>query len=112
MGNPGSNRCDNDDEVRVFVFVCFITFRRSGQSASYNVAHPACVSRDLPISPRSAPMSFYRDAGSALLHLVNQWLSLWYSRPHAFRYGDQKKTTLLQRLDFTNSDLVGVCCTH
>ena len=34
---------------------------------------PRVVSRDLPVSPRFTPTSFYRDAGSALLHLVNQW---------------------------------------
>ena len=29
-----------------------------------------------------------------------------YSRPHAFRYGNQKKSALLLRLERTNSDLV------
>ena len=30
---------------------------------------------------------FYRDASSALLQLVNQWLNFTYSRSHALRYG-------------------------
>ena len=37
---------------------------------------------------------------------------LTYSRPHAFRYGNQKKNVLLLRLELTNSDLVGIRCTH
>ena len=66
----------------------------------------------LPISPRFTPTSFYRDAGSALLHLVNQWLNFSYSRPHAFRYGNQKKIALLLRLELINFDFMTVCCTH
>ena len=33
------------------------------------------VTKDLPISPRFTPYNFYRDASSALLQLVNQWLN-------------------------------------
>ena len=32
------------------------------------------VTKDLPISPRFTPYSFYRGASSAILQLVNQWL--------------------------------------
>ena len=79
----------------------------------HNVAHPRVWSQGiLPISPRFTPTSFYRDAGSALLHLVNQWLNFSYSRPHVFRYGNQKKTSLLLSFELTNSDLVGLSCTH
>ena len=66
------------------------------------------VQRDLPISPQLTPTSFYRDAGTALLHLVNQWLNFLYSGPHPFRYGNQKKNKLLLKLELTNSNLVGV----
>ena len=52
---------------------------------------PRVVTGDLPISPRFTPTNFYRDASSALLHLANQWLNFSYSRPHAFRYGNQKE---------------------
>ena len=69
---------------------------------------PRVVSRDLPISPRFTPTSFYRDAGSALLHLVNQWFDFSSSRPHAFRYGNHTKGALLLRLEFIDSDLVGM----
>ena len=33
------------------------------------------VTKDLPISPRFTPYDFYRDASSALLQLVSQWLN-------------------------------------
>ena len=37
------------------------------------------VTKDLPISPRFTPYNFfYRDASSALLQLVNQWLDFTY----------------------------------
>ena len=60
-----------------FCLPCLSTYRRWDQSTSYNVAHPACGhnTRDLPISPRFTPTSLYRDAGSTLLNLVNQWLN-------------------------------------
>ena len=38
------------------------------------------------LSPVHALQFFYRDASSALLQLVNQWLNFTYSRSHAFRY--------------------------
>ena len=59
--------------------------------------HPACADTIisiriyLPISPRFSPTNFHRDASSALLQLVNQWLKCTYSRSHAFRYGSQNK---------------------
>ena len=73
---------------------------------------PRVVTRDLPISPRFTPSSFCRDAGSALLHLVNQWLNFSYSRHHASRYENQKKKSLLLSLELINFDLAGVSCTH
>ena len=50
------------------------------------------VTKDFPISPRSRLTNFYRDASSAILQLVNQWLIFTYSRSHAFRYGRRKNT--------------------
>ena len=38
--------------------------------------------KDLPLSPRSTPYDFYRDASSALLQLVNHRLNFIYSRSH------------------------------
>ena len=44
-----------------------------------NVAIPPVVTKDLPISPRFTPYTiFYRDASSAFLQLVNQWLNFTY----------------------------------
>ena len=61
---------------------------------------PRVVTRDLPISPRFTPTSFYRDAGST----PRQSMNFSYSRPHPFRYGNQKKHSLLLRLGLINSD--------
>ena len=49
--------------------------------------HPACGHKGSShLSPVHASQFFYRDASSALLQLVNQWLNFTYSRSHAFRY--------------------------
>ena len=49
--------------------------------------HPACGHKGSShLSLVHALQFFYRDASSALLQLVNQWLNFTYSRSHAFRY--------------------------
>ena len=49
------------------------------------------VTKDLPISPRFMPYNFfYRDASSALLQLVNQWLNFTYSRRFPLRKKEHK----------------------
>ena len=46
--------------------------------------HPACGHKGSShLSPVHALHFFYRDASSALLQLVNQWLNFTYSRSHA-----------------------------
>ena len=65
---------------------------------------PRVVSRDLHISPRFTPTILYRDACTALLHLVNQRLNFSSLRPHAFRYENQKKISLLLRHKFRLSE--------
>ena len=54
---------------------------------------PSCLwsLRIFPFLPGSRLTKFYRDASSALLQLVHQWLIFTYSRTHAFRYGRQNK---------------------
>ena len=48
--------------------------------------HPACGHKGSShLSPVHALQFFYRDASSALLQLVNQWLNFTYSRSHVFR---------------------------
>ena len=56
---------------------------------------------------------FYRDASSALLQLVNQWLNFTHSRSHAFRY-ERKNTnpTFLVRTELTTSVLADVQLTY
>ena len=57
--------------------------------AQCNAAILLVISRR--IFPRLSPMIFHRDASSALLRLVKQWLNFDYSRSHAFCYGSRKK---------------------
>ena len=66
------------------------------------------VTKDLPISPRFTPYNFYRDASSALLQLVNQWLNFTYTRSHAFRYERKNTNPTLVRIELTTSALAGV----
>ena len=70
------------------------------------------VTKDLPISPRFTP--FYRDASSALLQLVNQWLNFTYSRSHAFRNERKNTNPTLVRTELTTSSalLAGVQVTY
>ena len=70
------------------------------------------VTKDLPISPRFTPYNFYRDASSALLQLVNQWLNFTYSRSHAFRYERKNTNPTLVRIELTTSALAGVQITY
>ena len=76
------------------------------------------VTKDLPISPRFTPYNFfivqffYRDASSALLQLVNQWLNFTYSRSHAFRYERKNTNPTLVRIELTASVLADVQLTY
>ena len=57
------------------------------------------------LSPVHALQLFYRDARSALLQLVNQWLDFTYSRSHAFRYERKDTNPTLVRIELTTSAL-------
>ena len=70
------------------------------------------ITKDVPISPGSRPTIFYRDASSAILQLVSQWLNFTYSRPHAFRYGRRNTNLTLVRIGLTTSALEGVQVTY
>ena len=61
--------------------------------------------KNAPICPRFSAYDFYRDASSALLQIVNQWLSFTYSRSHAFRATDARIKIMFQmtRVEFTTS---------
>ena len=70
------------------------------------------VTKDLPISPRFTSYNFYRDASSALLQLVNQWLNFTYSRSHAFRYERKNTNPTLVRIELTTSVQADVQLTY
>ena len=70
------------------------------------------VTKDLPILPGSRLTIFYRDASSALLQLVNQWLNFTYSRSHAFRYERKNTNSTLVRIELATSALAGVQVTY
>ena len=58
---------------------------------------------------------FYRDASSAILQLVNQWLDFTSSRSQAFRYGRKNTNPTLARVelnDFRNSRCAGYLLDH
>ena len=65
-----------------------------------------------PSLPGSRLTIFYRDASSALLQLVNQWLNFPYSRSDAFRYGRKNTNPALVRIELTTSALAGVQVTY
>ena len=75
---------------------------------------PSCLwsLRIFPSLPGSRLTIFYRDASSALLQLVNQWLNFTYSRSHAFRYGRKNTNPTLVRIELTTSALAGVQFTY
>ena len=68
---------------------------------------PSCLwlLRIFPFVPCSRLTIFYRDASSAILQLVNQWLNFTYSRPHAFRYGSKNTNPTLVKIELTTSAL-------
>ena len=74
----------------------------------------SCLSsqRIFPSLPGSRLTFFYRDASSALVHLVNQWLNFTYSRSHAFRYERKNTKPTLVRIELTTSALAGVQMTY
>ena len=68
--------------------------------------HPACGHKGSSrLSPVHALHFFYRDASSALLQLVDQWLNFTYSRSHAFRYERKNTNPTLVRIELTTSVL-------
>ena len=75
---------------------------------------PSCLwsQRIFPSLPGSRLTIFYRDASSALLQLVNQWLNFTYSRSHAFRYERKNTNPTLVRIELTTSVLADVQLTY
>ena len=92
-----------------FLFFSFISLTADGP----HHYHPACGHKGSShLSPVHASHFFYRDASSALLQLVNQWLNFTYSRSHAFRYERKNTNPTLVRIELTTSVLADVQLTY
>ena len=96
--------------VRRLFFVFFFHFTHSRWTSSL----PSCLwsLRIFPSLLGSRLTIFYRDASSALLQLVNQWLNFTYSRSHTFRYERKNTNPTLVRIELTTSALAGVQVTY
>ena len=91
-----------------FLFFFHLTYSR------WTLSLPSCLwsQRIFPSLPGSRLTIFYRDASSALLQLVNQWLNFTYSRSHAFRYERKNTNPTLVRIELTTSVLADVQLTY
>ena len=97
------------DSVRThyFYFLFFFSFISLIADGPHH-CHPPCGHKGSShLSSVHALQLFYRDASSALLQLVNQWLNFTYSRSHAFRYERKNTNPTLVRIELTASVLAG-----
>ena len=87
-----------------FFFFFFFNLTYSPWTSSL----PSCLwsQRIFPSLPGSRLTIFDRDASSALLQLVNQWLNFTYSRSHAFRYERKNTNPTLVRIEPSTSALL------
>ena len=97
-------------EARYLFFFFFFHLTYSRWTSSL----PSCLwsQRIFPSLPGSRLTIFYRDASSALLQLVNQWLNFTYSRSHAFRCERKNTNPTLVRIELTTSVLADVQLTY
>ena len=94
-----------------FFFFFFFNLTYSRWTSSL----PSCLwsQRIFPSLPGSRRLTtFYRDASSALLQLVNQWLNFTYSRSRTFRYEGKNTNPTLVRIELATSALAGVQITY
>ena len=99
------------DTLFFLIFFSFFNFTYSRWTSSL----PSCLWSQwiFPSLPGSRLTIFYRDASSALLQLVNQWLNFTYSRSHAFRYERNiTNNPTLVRIELTTSALASVQVTY
>ena len=98
------------DEGFLFLFLFLFNLTYSRWTSSL----PSCLWSQtiFPSLPGSRLTIFYRDACSALLQLVNQWLNFTYSRSHAFRYERTNTNPTLVRIELTTSAVAGVQVTY
>ena len=97
-------RCGAPTQAIFFLFFFNLTYSRWTSSL------PSCLwsQRIFPSFPGSRLTKFFRDASSALLQLVNQWLNFTYSRSHAFHYERKNTNPTLVRIELTTSVLADV----
>ena len=97
-------------EKQGYIYFFFFNLTYSRWTSSL----PSCLwsLRTFPSPPGPRLTSFYCDASSALLQLVNQWLNFTYSRSHAFRYERKNTNPTLVRIELTTSALAGVQVTY
>ena len=100
------------DEGVFFFFFSFFFFHLT--YSRWTSSLPSCLwsLKIFPSLPGSRLTIFYRDASSALLQLVNQWLNFTYSRSHAFRYERKNTNPTLARIELTTSVLADVQLTY
>ena len=98
----------------VYVFFPFIFFFLHLTYSRWTSSLPSCLwsQKIFPSLPGSRLTIFYRDASSALLQLVNQWLNFTYSRSHAFRYERKNTNPTLVRIELTTSVQADVQLTY
>ena len=91
-----------------FFFFFHLTYSRWAPSS------PSCLwsQRIFPSLPGSRLTIFYRDASSAILQLVNQWLNFTYSRSDAIRYERKNTNPTLVRIELTTSVRADVQLTY
>ena len=96
----------------LFFFLLFFFFHLT--YSRWTSSLPSCLwsQRIFPSLPGSRLTIFYRDASSALLQLVNQWLNFTYSRYHAFRYERKNTNPTLVRIELATSVLADVQLTY
>ena len=99
--------------LKVPFLFCLVFFNLTYNSR-WTSSLPSCLWSlgIFPSLPGSRLTSFYRDASSALLQLVNQWLNFTYSRSHAFRYERKNTNPTLVKIELTTSALAGVQVTY
>ena len=104
-----------EDKLSSWDFFFFSNLTYYWYSRWTSISLPSCLwsLRIFPSLPGSRLTIFYRDARSALLQLVNQWLNFTYSRSHAFRYRkNEHKSYFEVRTELTTSALAGVQVTY
>ena len=88
--------------MSIYIYIIFIYFYLT--YSRWTSSLPSCLwsLKIFPSLPGSRLTIFYRDASSALLQLVNQWLNFTYSRSHAFRYERKNTNPTLVRIELTD----------